>query len=210
MPHKPTDPARPAYYTTHQVAKLFGVSLPTVVNWANAGKLVAHRTPGGHRRIAWSDLVVFARQRDIPLPNHLLDPDPQRAKRVLVMDEDRASSEGVTAFLQKDGLEVRVASTGFDAGYALVRFVPDLVLVDPRFTEPGLDGLRACIKADSALRHVVVVAWTSALDADLEGSDGIRDHVDGVIDKTMGLQRVLCGVREYLGLVPVQKGTSLG
>ena len=42
----------PVYYTTYQVAKFLGVSLPTVVNWVNNGLLAAHRTPGGHRRIA--------------------------------------------------------------------------------------------------------------------------------------------------------------
>ena len=41
----------PSYFTTFQVAKFLGVSPPTVVNWVNSGLLVAHRTPGGHRRM---------------------------------------------------------------------------------------------------------------------------------------------------------------
>ena len=63
----------PTYYTTYQVAKHLGVSLPTVVNWVNSGLLAAHRTPGGHRRIARNDIIAFAREHNYPLSREFLD-----------------------------------------------------------------------------------------------------------------------------------------
>jgi excisionase family DNA binding protein len=41
-----------SWYTTGQLAALLGVTDRTVVNWANAGVLAHHTTPGGHRRFA--------------------------------------------------------------------------------------------------------------------------------------------------------------
>src|SRR6266568_4650408 len=56
------------FYTTHEAAQVLGVSLPTVVNWIKARRLKAHRTPGGHRRIAREDLAGFMLRQGIPLP----------------------------------------------------------------------------------------------------------------------------------------------
>lgn len=33
------------YYSTHEAARLLGVSLPTIVNWIKARRLRCHRTP---------------------------------------------------------------------------------------------------------------------------------------------------------------------
>ena len=46
----------PKYLTTQQVAEIFHVHPNTVVMWANAGKLAAARTPGGHRRFDPDDV----------------------------------------------------------------------------------------------------------------------------------------------------------
>jgi len=37
-------------YTPNEVAKLFGVTVPTVIGWARKGVLDFIRTPGGYRR----------------------------------------------------------------------------------------------------------------------------------------------------------------
>lgn len=42
--------------TPREVAVLFRVDPKTVTRWANAGKLPAIRTPGGHRRFRESDV----------------------------------------------------------------------------------------------------------------------------------------------------------
>ncbi len=44
-------PASKAYYTTGEVARLFGVTPKTVVNWCDSKRLPCITTPAGHRRI---------------------------------------------------------------------------------------------------------------------------------------------------------------
>lgn len=54
MPSKADRPLSPG-----QVADLFNVSVTTVANWADSGKLRSFRTPGGQRRFRRSDVEAF-------------------------------------------------------------------------------------------------------------------------------------------------------
>lgn len=47
--------------TTREAAKHFSVSLRTIQLWVDAGKLLAGKTPGGHRRIRYSAVRDLAR-----------------------------------------------------------------------------------------------------------------------------------------------------
>ena len=44
-----------------EVARLAGVTIPTVRNWDKAGKLQSFRTPGGQRRFRLEDVQAFLR-----------------------------------------------------------------------------------------------------------------------------------------------------
>jgi len=57
-----------AALTTHQAARLLGVSLPTVVKWIKEGRLEAYKTPGGHRRIPEAELKQFCETFGMPFP----------------------------------------------------------------------------------------------------------------------------------------------
>jgi excisionase family DNA binding protein len=46
----PAPPARIAFLSRSDVARLFGVSVSTVTRWARQGLLKTLRTPGGHYR----------------------------------------------------------------------------------------------------------------------------------------------------------------
>jgi excisionase family DNA binding protein len=52
---KPIGPDKGAkakqFYTTGEVAKMFGVTRQTVLNWCERGRLTSVVTPGGQRRI---------------------------------------------------------------------------------------------------------------------------------------------------------------
>ncbi len=45
--------------TSTQVGNLLQVNPSSVKKWVNDGHIIAFRTPGGHRRIRASDLVMF-------------------------------------------------------------------------------------------------------------------------------------------------------
>jgi excisionase family DNA binding protein len=155
------------FYTTHEAARLLGVSLPTVVNWIKARRLKAHRTPGGHRRISREDLAGFMVRHGMPLPEELSGAAPTRRK-ALVLGEVGPMREGLARQLAEGGYAVEQASSGFAAGAAAARFQPDLVVVAAGSPE-GSEAV-AALRADRELSAVPVVAvalseWAERLTA---------------------------------------------
>ena len=47
-----------------QVAKLFGVSVTTVANWADEGRIPHFKTPGGQRRFRLQDVERFIKDQE--------------------------------------------------------------------------------------------------------------------------------------------------
>jgi len=124
------------FYTTHEAANLLQVSLPTVVNWIKARRLKAHRTPGGHRRIARAELAAFMLRHGMPLPQELSDAAQERRK-ALVLAQEGPQREGLARLLATAGYAVEQASPGFGAGLALARFGPDVVVLEAREADGG-------------------------------------------------------------------------
>jgi excisionase family DNA binding protein len=149
-----------AVFTTFEAAKLCHVSPLSIINWVNAGRLPAFRTPGGHRRIRREDLARFMRENGIPLPEELRDGSGR--SRVLVVDDEAAIRDVIAESLshRPTPYEVMVAADGFEAGRLVATFRPDVVLLDLRM--PGLDGFQVCrtIKGDSETASTIVIAMT--------------------------------------------------
>lgn len=143
------------FYTTYEAAHLIGVSLPTVVNWITARRLKAHRTPGGHRRIAREDLASFLVRHAMPLPPELADAvQPQR--KVLVIDEPGSTREAMAAQLTCAGFLVQQASPGFPAGAAAARLGPSLIVLSASQPDGG-ETLQA-LRADPEICDVPILA----------------------------------------------------
>jgi excisionase family DNA binding protein len=147
-------------FTTFEAAKLCHVSPLSIINWVNAGRLPAFRTPGGHRRIRREDLVRFMRDSGIPLPAELKEGSGRR--RVLVVDDEPNIREVLSEHLstRANPYEVLTAADGFEAGRLVATFRPDVVLLDLRM--PGVDGFQVCrtIKADPGTTSTLVIAMT--------------------------------------------------
>lgn len=180
----------PTYYTTYQVSKILGVSLPTVVNWVNSNKMRAHRTPGGHRRIARNDLIGFAREFNYPLSDEFLAESTGR-RRVLIVDDERDFSDMVRDYLGMKGkFDVEVADSGFAAGYTVARFKPDIILMD--IMMPDMDGFEVIrmLRAGRDTRHIPIVACTAYRDPEVERR--IREEsFNGFIQKPLKLDELL-------------------
>lgn len=147
-----------AVFTTFEAARLCHVSPLSIINWVNAGRLAAFRTPGGHRRIRREDLVLFMQESGIPLPEDLKSGSSRR--RVLLVEADSHGREALASHLQSRArpFEVSAAATPFEAGRMLATFRPDVVVIDLRM--PGLDAPQAChaIKADPKSASTLVIA----------------------------------------------------
>ena len=182
----------PVYYTTFQVAKMLGVSPPTVVNWINSGLVTSYKTPGGHRRITREELIVFAQQHNYPLADVAIaaEPEPQD-RRVLIVDDEPDFCEMVRSFLTAKGnLEVEVAHSGFAAGLTIARFRPRVVVMD--ILMPDMDGFEVLkmMRSDPEMQDIPVIACTAYRDPSIE-ERARRESFQGYIEKPLKLDRLL-------------------
>jgi excisionase family DNA binding protein len=147
-------------FTTFEAAKLCHVSPLSIINWVNAGRLPAFRTPGGHRRIRREDLIRFMRENGIPLPEELRTGSGR--PKVLVVDDESSIRDVLAEHLttREKPYEVMTAADGFEAGRLVATYQPDIVLLDLRM--PGMDGFQVCrtIKADPESSSTIVIAMT--------------------------------------------------
>lgn len=145
-------------YTTHEVAKLLGVTPITVIRWIDNGKFKCYTTVGGHRRIEHEELVQFAQAYNLPWQG---DEELQKRKEfiVLAVDDEPDMLEMVRDFLLSlPDLKLIEVTNAFTAGAKLVEDHPDLILLD--FLMPELDGFEFCrfMRQDPRFRDVPIVA----------------------------------------------------
>ncbi len=159
---------RKPVFTTFEAAKLCHVSPLSIINWVNAGRLPAFRTPGGHRRIRREDLVRFMRDNGMPLPEDLRDGSGRI--KVLVIDGEPGVRHMLAEHLatRATPYEVLTAGDGFEAGRLVATFRPDAILLDLRL--PGVDGYQACrtIKADPETSGTVVIGMSAYPSIEIE------------------------------------------
>ncbi|MDR0966020.1 MAG: helix-turn-helix domain-containing protein [Myxococcales bacterium] len=116
------------YFTTHEAAQLIGVSLPTIINWIKSGRLTAHRTLGGHRRIERDVLAAFIRRHGLPMPSALLE--ESSAPRILALTGSKADPTPVLELLRRAGFQALSAQGLLSIGFALGQSASDALLLD--------------------------------------------------------------------------------
>jgi excisionase family DNA binding protein len=153
--------------TPNEVAQLLAVSPVTVRQWAQKGLIEARTTAGGHRRFTRAAVIDFARRMAMALPE---DFAAAPGIRVLVVDDDRQLNGMLVALFKTrgPGIEVEHAYDGFEAGRAVLRFKPTLVLLD--IMMPGMDGVEVCrsLKEDPASASIRVIGMTGHHTPELE------------------------------------------
>ncbi|MDL2336986.1 MAG: response regulator [Pseudomonadota bacterium] len=120
------------------------------------------------------------------------------APRVLVVDDNEMNVELVTFVLDKDGFQVESASDAREAQSKIPVFQPELILMDIQM--PGMDGLELTrlLKADPALQHVVVVAFTAYA---MHGDEAKMRAAgcDAYLSKPINVSTFAASVRSCLG-----------
>ncbi len=190
---KPPGRTRERFVGPTEAARLLGVSPTTIQRWIDAGLIRAHRTVGGHRRMAVRDLKAFAGTQGLPMGE---DAVPMN-RVVLVVDDDEDFRELLVERILsiRPDIEVHQAETGFQAGLVVSREQPALVFLDIRM--PGLNGIDVCrmIKADSTTAGAAVVGMTVSRDSTQidalmeEGAEEVlskpfdQDVLTGVLDR---------------------------
>lgn len=159
-----------AYCSTTEAAKLLGVSVGTVQQMVEAGKLSAWKTSGGHRRI----LLQSLQQHRQPLP--LIQPPAKTGLvsqlQVMIVEDDdfmRGCYERELAKMQLP-LQLELYDNGLEAMLRLGAGFPHLLILDLEI--PFIDGFEMLkrIKAHRAqdMRHIIVVSGLEQQQLDLQ------------------------------------------
>lgn len=129
--------------TTGDIAHYMDVNQRTVIRWLDSGRLKGFKLPGrGNNRVLVSDFISFLEQNQIPVPESLqqyqtVEQHVAPAK-VLLVDDEEAVLQAVKRALKPLNVNLVTACNGFQAGFELERFNPDLIVLD--LSMPGIDG----------------------------------------------------------------------
>lgn len=141
-------------FTTGEAARICKVSQQTIIRWFDAGLLNGFHVPGSRfRRIPRQELLRFMRDNGVPTDS--LDIG---LRRLLVIDDDVDLSNLITGAFQRDGrFDLRAAHNGFDAGFLVEQYRPEIVVLDVML--PDIGGIDICrrLRQNPAHRETYVV-----------------------------------------------------
>ena len=150
-------------FTTGEAAKICKVSQQTIIRCFDNGQLKGFRVPGSRfRRIPREMLYKFMKDNGIPT-----DALESGRRKVLLVDDDTELVEVMTKFLEEDGrFEVKIATTGFDAGMLVKEYRPDMIVLDVML--PDINGKEVCqrVRADSTMEDVRILCISGMIEED--------------------------------------------
>lgn len=151
--------------TSTQVGDLLQMNASSIKKWVNDGLIQAFRTPGGHRRIRASDLILFLRNHNMPVPRVLEDVG---RVRVLLVDDNQAQLAALSRSLKRQRFEVVTANNGIDALVLVGSYHPQFVVLDVFM--PDVDGLEVCrrLKKRPETRDIQVIVVSGDLTSTLQ------------------------------------------
>lgn len=77
---------RDKIFTTKEIAEMLELNPTTINKYVDGNILRAFRTPGGHRRVRESDLLLFLKNYSIPVPYEITA--AKRGLKVQIIDDD--------------------------------------------------------------------------------------------------------------------------
>ncbi len=182
-------------FTTFEVARLCGVFHTTVINWVNKGKLKARVTPGGHRRIPLSELVVFMKKYEMPIPANIEDAH----KQILILDDEPMMTRLLDKGFKKhqDRYTVQVANNPVDALVLIGKRLPHLLVVD--LLMPVMDGFQVCqiLKSNPATKEMKIVA-ISGKKLSSSQQDFLSKNCDVFLQKPFELNDLVASIDKLL------------
>ena len=150
-------------FTTGEAAKICKVSQQTIIRCFDNGQLKGFRVPGSRfRRIPREMLYKFMKDNGIPT-----DALESGRRKVLLVDDDVELVEVMTKFLEEDGrFDVKIATTGFDAGMLVKEYRPDMIVLDVML--PDINGKEVCqrVRADSTMEEVRILCISGMIEDD--------------------------------------------
>ena len=178
MPNSRESTQAPSF-STADLARRLGVSVPTVQRWVDLGHLKAWKTVGGHRRIDAESAEAFIRTQTQRRGGETADApaavDAPPALSVLVVDDNPDDRDLLCALVDiaLPGAHVVCAANGFDALIEVGKAMPGLIVTD--LTMPHMDGIEM-------IRHL-----SARGDAHPPAIVAVSSHAPALIQKLGGL-----------------------
>jgi DNA-binding response OmpR family regulator len=119
------------------------------------------------------------------------------AKRILVIEDDPATSRLVDYSLRHEGYEVLRASNGLEGIRMAVSEAPDLVILDVML--PGLDGFEIChrLKGEAATARLPILMF-SAKAQEIDKATGLKVGADEYLTKPAAPADIVATVQKLL------------
>jgi excisionase family DNA binding protein len=188
-------------FTTGEAAKICKVSQQTIIRCFDNGQLKGFRVPGSRfRRIPREMLYKFMKDNGIPT-----DALESGRRKVLLVDDDTELVEIMTKFLEEDGrFEVKIATTGFDAGMLVKEYRPDIIVLDVML--PDINGKEVCqrVRSDNTLDQVKIICISGMVELD-KVADLRAAGADDFMQKPFTVDKLLdrcCDLLELERAVP--------
>lgn len=120
--------------------------------------------------------------------------DPERALRVLVVEDEESYRQALQSGLSAEGFEVELAADGFEGLRRFAARPPDLVLLDVLL--PGMGGIEVCRR----MRELapVPVIMVSALDAEPEVVQAFELGAEDYVTKPFRLRELVARIQAVL------------
>ena len=185
----------PRRFTTGQIANHCHVTPETVANWIKADRLKASTTPGGHYRVTLDELVRFCKVHGFEVPSDW--ESGATPPTVLIIDDDPDLLKAIIPNLEQTGRRVVGADDVAQAGILLMKYRPDLVILDLHL--PGTDGIRiaSILRKEAELSGTRIVVLSGYIDEVVQ--EAMKDmHVDYYINKPPDFDRLREIVDELL------------
>jgi excisionase family DNA binding protein len=194
-------------FTTGEAAKICKVSQQTIIRCFDNGQLKGFRVPGSRfRRIPREMLYKFMKDNGIPT-----DALESGRRKVLLVDDDVELVEVMTKFLEEDGrFDVKIATTGFDAGMLVKEYRPDMIVLDVML--PDINGKEVChrVRADSSLEDVRILCISGMIEED-KIQDLKLSGADEFLHKPFEIEELIermCGMLEIESVTSATSATA--
>jgi DNA-binding response OmpR family regulator len=118
-------------------------------------------------------------------------------KKILVIEDDPATSRLVDYSLRHEGYEVIIAFNGLEGIRKATNEAPDLVILDVML--PGMDGFEIChqLRAQAATAHLPILMF-SAKAQEIDKSTGLKVGADDYLPKPAAPAEIVSRVGNLL------------
>jgi excisionase family DNA binding protein len=183
--------------TTGDVAKICNVAPRTVSKWFDSGQLKGYRIPGSKdRRIPLNELARFMKTHNMPM-----EALPAGRTRVLVVGSDgQAQADLIETLRSSGGYEVHIAASSFEAGAAIQRACPHVVLINLLASDIDAHSICRCIRGSEEFETIKVIALANHL-SDQEITALVHKGFDGYVSDPSDAREVIRRVEEATAII---------